>query len=131
MRKITARALGAFVTGVSMSAGNMSVFRERHGAAMFLHGNLIAERFGHGPDCDVYIFDADWQTPTTKDRLNAVLEHYGAPRIHQRAFVWHLGSGDWHGCARLRIRDGALVGIDSTSTESGYADAQEARRWVA
>ena len=132
MRKITSQSVSAFLDGRTMSAGNMSVYQEPRGAAMYLHGNLIALRIGDGPDFDVYLFDAGWQSATTKDRLNGILDTLNAPRIFQRDFAWYLGASDcdWTGCARVRVRDNRVTDIARTSAESGHADACDARRFA-
>jgi hypothetical protein len=45
----------------------------------------------------VYLFDGGYRTVTTKSRLNAILAHYGQPRIVQRNSVWYIGDKAWTG----------------------------------
>jgi len=92
MRKITANAVSAFFAGVPFSSGNTTVsIRDATGDAyMILHGHTIAVRYpttGH-----IHISDAGWQTTTTKERLNGILEHVGitgACKIGQKDFAWY------------------------------------------
>jgi hypothetical protein len=54
---------------------------------VYLHNNLIAEI---GPTY-VQLFDGGYQTPTTKSRLNAILQKHGAgERIFSKNFQWFL-----------------------------------------
>ena len=52
-----------------------------------LHGHRIAD-IGEG---GVSLFSAGWRTPTTKDRLNRILDAVGAPcGVYQRNHEWFL-----------------------------------------
>jgi hypothetical protein len=45
----------------------------------------------------VYVWDGGYRTVTTKSRLNAILTHYGQPRITQKNFDWYIGDKSWTG----------------------------------
>lgn len=90
MRKITLKTVNAFMNGQNMTSGNVSVLATGNGIEYRLHGNLIARKDGEL----IYIKDAGWQTATTKDRLNAILDHCSAPRIFQKDFAWYYSEDD-------------------------------------
>lgn len=85
-RKISRQAAKAFMAIKPFSSGNtqVSVNGKKDIATMMLHGNVIAinakwntisakgsnKRY-------IWITTADWNTRTTKDRLNAILEYTG------------------------------------------------------
>ena len=82
MRKITRLAALAFRDHRNFTLGNTSVtFDKATGIIqMRLHGNLIAERctrHKHGLS-SVGITLAGWPTPTTRERVNGLLEMLGA-----------------------------------------------------
>ena len=56
-----------------------------HAIVVRLHGNEIARLCPRS----VRVRDAGWRTSTTKDRLNRILEPYGAS-IAQRDWTWSL-----------------------------------------
>ena len=89
MRKITKQALKAFVNGADFKSGNMHVYKYKGTVKMLLHNNLIASRTIKSGI--VRVSSADWQTVTTKERLNAIIEHYLSPadKIYQKDFVWY------------------------------------------
>lgn len=54
---------------------------------VYLHNTLIAEI---GPTY-LQMFDGGWQTPTTKSRLNSILQKHGnGERIFSKNFEWFL-----------------------------------------
>jgi len=56
---------------------------------VLLHGNLIA-RFKF-TESMVQIFDGEWQTVTTKSRLNAILRDFTTGcSVYQKKGVWYL-----------------------------------------
>lgn len=59
-------------------------------AAVYLHNNLIAVL--HLNAGLTYTSSAGWRTPTTKSRLNALLERHGIA-IHQVRGTWYWDSG--------------------------------------
>ena len=89
MRKITRLACDAFVNGNDMTRANMHVHHDGDVSRMYLHGNKIAERDGQ----TVRITLAGWPTPTTRERLNGLLEclHINY-RIYQHKHAQYVGS---------------------------------------
>lgn len=98
MRKITAKSIDAFLAGQPFSSGNMSVqirpWQQGTGdwVILQLHGNPIA-RYPVGRPGELQICDGNWQTVTTKDRLNAL----PGVSVHQKAGVWYLNGQEWDG----------------------------------
>ena len=108
MRKIETKMCEAVLNGKSMSKDNttVTVIRDEHGqyhsALVKLHGNEIAHYFWSGTEKQwvIRLTDAMWQTPTTKSRLNALLEGIGQGdrlRIYQSNHKWfyHMGANDY------------------------------------
>ena len=93
MRKIEAQMIGAIRTQRDWRSGNTAVDPTDHGSIVRLHTNVIA-RIEHA-ESRVFITDAEWQTATTKSRLNAILNAFtnGRVGIYQRQFIWHLTRG--------------------------------------
>jgi len=85
MRKVTENATMAFLANETFKQGNTEVILEDGNASLYLHGNKIAE---NSERC-VYISDAGWQTRTTKERLNGILETIGAEKIYQKGGIWY------------------------------------------
>ncbi len=103
MRKITQKSVAAFLAGRNFRSGNMTVSRggfDGFTVSMYLHGNLIAERNTQ----TVRLHDAGWQTTTTKDRLNGLLDTLGLGRIYQKDFAWYVGDGEaWNGSREFSL----------------------------
>lgn len=74
MRKITSSIRAAFNGGVARTIGNTRT----DGKAVFLYGNRIIERREDG----VYFNLCGWGTPTTRERINGILN----AGLHQRNF---------------------------------------------
>lgn len=88
MRKITKMAVYAFENALPFNKGNTSVEVFPNVTILKLHGNAIAYKY-NDPENTVSVTDATWQTNTTKERLNGILESLGA-YIYQKAFKWFL-----------------------------------------
>lgn len=107
MRNITQDSVDALINSREFSRQNMTVTRS-HGTPgfnMMLHNNMIASKMYSGCDPVYVLRDAGWQTATTKERLNGVLEAI-APgyRIRQKDHVWYIVDPDgieshWTGAA--------------------------------
>jgi len=70
---------------------------ENRVASVFLHGNLIAvlaygdEKDSQAPFQTVFVTDADWGTPTTRDRINQLLwDNEIRFRCHQKNHTQYL-----------------------------------------
>jgi hypothetical protein len=69
MRKITRQACEAFIARKNFQSGNTST----DGRSLYLHGNRIASRLNGNSDIFL-ISDAGWRTPTTRERLNGLID---------------------------------------------------------
>ena len=87
-RKIEIQMCTAVQRATDWKSGNTRVEKTVDSSRVYLHGNLIAEI---GDDW-MQIFDGGFQSKTTKSRLNALLEEFGAPDdgIFQKAYQWFL-----------------------------------------
>ena len=112
MRQITRDSVNAFLAGRKFNGQNMSVVTAVLSGgpttSMYLHGNLIAEMTGVPAECNIRLTDAGWESNTTKERLNGVLDLLDLWRDK----IWSI-NGRWHyaddilwlGDARIEIRD--------------------------
>jgi hypothetical protein len=91
MRKITQMACDAFINGRDFTLGNTHVYHDSKSGMtrMLLHGNLIAEQ-GH---CKLIVSLAGWPTPTTRERVNGLLDSLNVNRrFYQRDHAQYFGS---------------------------------------
>lgn len=84
MRKITNLVVSAFYGGENFKMSNTDVETYNWVTTMYLHNNTIATIEKDKLTLD----DCGWQTNTTKERLNWILE--GIWCIRQKDFVWYL-----------------------------------------
>ena len=88
MRKVTEKAVQAFVAGRNFSQGNTRVsVVDGHDVALALHGNVIAlldTRTGI-----VQVNNKGYDTNTTKERLNGVISAFGGDTIYQKNWEWY------------------------------------------
>lgn len=102
MRKVTLRTVTAFLAKTAYTEGNTHT----DGQTLYLHGNPIAEH-SHDMQGVIFLRDCGWQTVTTKDRLNGVIELFGnslgfhgpvigRAKIGQRKGVWSWGTIPWN-----------------------------------
>ena len=81
MRKIEAKMVAAVLAGGRMKDGNTevvtgaSLFACQIVTSVYLHGNLIAQNGGKGWGINL----RGWNTPTTRSRVNALLQGLGFP----------------------------------------------------
>lgn len=68
--KTTDKVAKSFLAGTPQKVANDST----DGKSFFLHGNEIAKKEKDG----LYISDAGWPTPTTRDRINSILKELGS-----------------------------------------------------
>lgn len=91
MRKITENSINAFFCDKDFSSGNMAVLADKQNTRLLLHGNCIATkdiRTGK-----IILSDCGWQTTTTKERLNGILDFLNIGRIYQKDFTWYWKDG--------------------------------------
>lgn len=98
-RKITTLAIKAFMSGEAFNRDNTSVeirnFKDeaRLSAVLKLHGNVIARRVLSCNDNLLEVCDGNWQTNTTKERLNGI----PGVSICQKKGQWFLNGNAWNG----------------------------------
>ena len=91
MRIITEKSVRAFMNATPFKSGNMHVTHTPFdGTRMYLHGNCIAHRDADG----IFISNAGWESNTTKERLNGILDWLNQPRIYQKDWVWYWKDGE-------------------------------------
>ena len=103
MRNISRKAALAFRANKRFSLGNTTVSVSPLQTTMYLFGHCIAQRehAKHGISM-VSVTLAGWGTPTTRERLNGLLEMLGSPvGFYQKNHEQYLGeeqvdSSDWN-----------------------------------
>ena len=92
MRKITEQSVSAFMNEEKFNKGNMQVEVLPNVTVLKLHGNEIAYRY-NDPKRTLSTTNCGWNTPTTKERLNAL----PGVSIQQKNFEWYLNGVLWDG----------------------------------
>jgi len=78
------------------SSSNTAITRVSHNCLhVRLHDNHIATLLHDdgGTITSVTLYDAGWQTVTTKSRLNVIASAFGVMGIYHRAFTWRFDDG--------------------------------------
>ena len=88
MRKIEQQIITAIRNNQDLKVANSQVISYTNSSDVYLHGHLIA-RIG---ETWMELFDAGYQTNTTKSRLNALLQAFGCEGeyIFQKNFQWFI-----------------------------------------
>jgi|TARA_B100000427_G_scaffold8623_1_gene7609 hypothetical protein len=88
-RKIERQMQAAIATRTDWRKSNTSVSVDSEGfTSVRLHGNRIAEI---DPNGDIVLSSCGWDTPTTKSRLNAILDVFiSGCHIFQKDFTWYV-----------------------------------------
>lgn len=92
MRKIESRLIAAIKSGENFSLSNTTLRwinnnQDQRVGVVELFGNVIARIHEN----EVELFDAFWQSKTTKSRLNAIIQGLELGRgIYQKNFDWFL-----------------------------------------
>ena len=89
MNKISIDSARAFNNNANFKSSNTTVTVANGFTLLRLHSNLIAQKFGG----KVKITSANWQTKTTKERLNAL----SGVSINQKKGIWYLNGKEWNG----------------------------------
>lgn len=100
MRKITQQTVNALFSNGNMVNNNTVV----SGGVVYLHGNMIARLQG----TKLQVSFCGWVTPTTRDRINAIVSHAtngkikvgirkGEPELrHDNGYNQIIDSCDWY-----------------------------------
>jgi hypothetical protein len=92
MRAITKQSAEAFMNAERFKKGNMEVEVLPNVTVLKLFGNSIAYRY-NDPERTLSITNCGWDTPTTKERLNALPN----VSIQQVRGEWFLNGKKWDG----------------------------------
>lgn len=94
MRQITAETNYAVQHKENFSKSNMIVRydKEQNISDVFLHGNRIA-KYDYSTQL-LELSTCGWETNTTKDRLNGLLDLFNLGYIHQKDYVWYYTDKD-------------------------------------
>jgi hypothetical protein len=85
MRQVTEKVASAFIRNEYKRVGNTWT----DGQSIWLFSNKIAQKRGS----ELWITNAGWPSPTTKERLNALPN----VSIVQKKGVWYLNGNAWYG----------------------------------
>jgi hypothetical protein len=92
MRKETAKIAAAFKAGKPAKGARTHT----DGQSVWLHGNMIAQRRDDG---FIMLTMSDWNTPTTRERLNGIAQTLGLQvRFYQKkhaAMMRECVNGQW------------------------------------
>ena len=90
MRKIEMQMQDAIRNRRNWAGSNTSVSVDEEGfTSVRLHGTRIAEI---EPNGDIILSSCGWDTPTTKSRLNAIVDVFlTGCQIFQKDFTWYVG----------------------------------------
>ena len=86
MRKITLEATKSFVNWENYSSWNTKVKYIDWISYMYLHWNLIATKNQN----NIWISSAGWETNTTKERLNGILNYTTSFFIQQTKWILYI-----------------------------------------
>ena len=92
MRAITRQSVQAFMNAKPFKKSNMEVEVLPNVTVLKLFGNSIAYRY-NDPKRTISITNCGWDTPTTKERLNAL----PGVSIQQSNYEWFLNGKKWDG----------------------------------
>ena len=106
MRKIEREMIEAIKARKNYSNDNTQVKVEKDETIkVYLHSNLIARIYDNNVWTTAWFSDAEFQTKTTKSRLNCLLNHYHLPTICQKNSQWYIGDLRWDGPKMFQILD--------------------------
>ena len=102
MRKITENAVYNFLNDTEYHSSNteVSVYKKLNKTFMMLHGSIIAKKTKSG----IFVSNAGYETNTTKERLNGLLQMIGANAIKQKDFVWYIGEKEMPSNKFVKVR---------------------------
>lgn len=98
MRKITRESVNAFLNAKKFNKSNMSVEVLPNVTILKYQGNSIAYKY-NDPKRTIAITNCGWESNTTKERLNGVINLSGLniKPIYQKNWQWYLDGKEWNG----------------------------------
>jgi hypothetical protein len=91
MRKIERQMNDAILNETDWSKDNTQVIHIEGVSFVYLYSNLIAMV----ADTWIELFDAGYQTTTTKSRINAILQTHGnGERVYSKNFNWFVSTSN-------------------------------------
>jgi hypothetical protein len=98
MRQITIESVTAFLNAKRFSKSNMSVEVLPNVTILKYQGNSIAYKYNN-PKKTIAITNCGWESRTTKERLNGVIElsYVNIEPIYQKNWQWYLDGKEWNG----------------------------------
>lgn len=98
MKNITQESVNAFMNAEKFNKSNMQVEVLPNVTVLKYHGNAIAYKY-NDPKKTIAITNCGWETNTTKERLNGVIEMSGLniAKIYQKNWQWYLDGKEWNG----------------------------------
>lgn len=98
MRLITHESVTAFLNAEKFNKSNMSVEVLPNVTILKYQGNSIAYKY-NDPKQTISITNCGWESNTTKERLNGVIDLSGLNigGIYQKNWVWYLDGKEWNG----------------------------------
>lgn len=94
MKKITKKAIEAFLEGTDFNLDNTNVEFNDNYTYLRLHGNIIARKLSIEP-YRIEITTAGWNTATTKERLNGIPGVYVCTKARQLYLNGEPWDGAW------------------------------------
>lgn len=98
MRQITRESVKAFLNGENFNKSNMNVTVEPNVTILKYQGNAIAYKY-NDPNKTISITNCGWESNTTKERLNGIIDLSGLNigKIYQKNWQWYLNGKEWNG----------------------------------
>jgi len=98
MRQITRESVRAFLNGEKFNKSNMNVTVEPNVTILKYQGNAIAYKY-NDPNKTISITNCGWESNTTKERLNGIIDLSGLNigKIYQKNWQWYLNGKEWNG----------------------------------
>ena len=98
MRQITRESVKAFLNGEKFNKSNMNVTVEPNVTILKYQGNAIAYKY-NDPNKTISITNCGWESNTTKERLNGIIDLSGLNigKIYQKNWQWYLNGKEWNG----------------------------------
>lgn len=98
MRQITQESVKAFLNGERFNKSNMNVEVLPNVTILKYQGNAIAYKY-NDPNNTISITNCGWESNTTKERLNGVIDLSGlnVSKIYQKNWQWYLDGKEWNG----------------------------------